>query len=88
MKLLTREMPFSNKDMGKKRPLSEEEIWDDSVLIESWDEALAEYKVSIRMPLETLGQHADMLQHYHSLHARGERVEDVLRMEDEAELAS
>lgn len=25
---------------------SHEEIWDDSVLIDSWNEALAEYKVS------------------------------------------
>ncbi|MCJ1244473.1 hypothetical protein MMC30_001671 [Trapelia coarctata] len=47
--------------MGKKRKvLSQEEIWDDSALIQSWDEALAEYNL------------------YHSIHARGERVEDVL----------
>ena len=33
-------------EMGKKRKvLSQEEIWDDSALIQSWDEALAEYKV-------------------------------------------
>jgi hypothetical protein len=37
--------------MGKrKRPtnhaLSQEEIWDDSALIRSWDEAVAEYQVS------------------------------------------
>ncbi|MCJ1315269.1 hypothetical protein MMC15_000585 [Xylographa vitiligo] len=47
--------------MGKKRKaLSLEEIWDDSALIQSWDDALEEYKL------------------YHSIHARGERVEDVL----------
>ncbi|MCJ1437320.1 hypothetical protein MMC27_006707 [Xylographa pallens] len=47
--------------MGKKRKaLSQEEIWDDSALIQSWDDALEEYKL------------------YHSIHARGERVEDVL----------
>ncbi|MCJ1377641.1 hypothetical protein MMC17_000737 [Xylographa soralifera] len=47
--------------MGKKRKaLSPEEIWDDSALIQSWDDALEEYKL------------------YHSIHARGERVEDVL----------
>ena len=32
--------------MGKKRKaLSQEEIWDDSALIQSWDDALEEYKV-------------------------------------------
>ena len=34
------------KDMGKKRKeLSQAEVWDDSALIQSWDEALEEYKV-------------------------------------------
>ncbi|MCJ1283410.1 hypothetical protein MMC26_002738 [Xylographa opegraphella] len=47
--------------MGKKRKvLSLEEIWDDSALIESWDDAVEEYKL------------------YHSIHARGESVEDAL----------
>lgn len=37
----------SSLTMGKKRKvLTQEEIWDDSALIESWDEALAEYHVS------------------------------------------
>ena len=32
--------------MGKKRKeLSQAEVWDDSALLQSWDEALAEYKV-------------------------------------------
>ena len=30
----------------KKKALSEAEIWDDSALLQSWDEALAEYKVN------------------------------------------
>ncbi|MCJ1452655.1 hypothetical protein MMC28_002998 [Mycoblastus sanguinarius] len=48
--------------MGKKRKeLSQAEVWDDSALLQSWDEALAEYKL------------------YHSIHARGERVEDVIK---------
>ncbi|MCJ1298919.1 hypothetical protein MMC08_001710 [Hypocenomyce scalaris] len=45
----------------KKQQLSQAEIWDDSALIRSWNDALAEYKL------------------YHSIHARGERVEDVLQ---------
>ncbi|KAI9734797.1 MAG: hypothetical protein M1818_006784 [Claussenomyces sp. TS43310] len=44
--------------------MSEGEIWDDSALVESWNEALEEYK------------------RYHSLHARGEKVEAVLQSHD------
>ncbi|KAI9680567.1 MAG: hypothetical protein M1817_004007 [Caeruleum heppii] len=51
-------MPSNKK---RKRELSHAEIWDDSALINSWDEALEEYK------------------HYHSIQARGERVETVLQ---------
>ncbi|KAF2840759.1 hypothetical protein M501DRAFT_636749 [Patellaria atrata CBS 101060] len=40
--------------------LDNEDLWDDSALIRSWDEALTEYK------------------RYHSIHARGENIEDVL----------
>ncbi|KAL1965109.1 hypothetical protein VTN77DRAFT_6022 [Rasamsonia byssochlamydoides] len=58
--------------MGKKnkaKELTHEEIWDDSALVRSWDEAVEEYKL------------------YHSIHARGENVEEVLRKAEEAELA-
>jgi len=41
--------------------LSHEEIWDDSALVRSWNDALAEYE------------------YYHSIHARGEDVDEVLR---------
>ncbi|KAF6238175.1 hypothetical protein HO173_003809 [Letharia columbiana] len=48
--------------MGRKRKqLSQAEVWDDTALLQSWDDALAEYKL------------------YHSIHARGERVEDVIK---------
>ncbi|KAM0088265.1 hypothetical protein ACP6JD_008401 [Aspergillus fumigatus] len=59
--------------MGKaknaNRPLTQEEIWDDSALVQSWDEAVEEYKL------------------YHSIHAKGEDVEDVLREAEAAERA-
>ncbi|KKA25619.1 hypothetical protein T310_0348 [Rasamsonia emersonii CBS 393.64] len=58
--------------MGKKnkpKELTHEEIWDDSALVRSWDEAVEEYKL------------------YHSIQARGENVEEVLRKAEEAELA-
>ncbi|KAI9756359.1 MAG: hypothetical protein M1815_003782 [Lichina confinis] len=48
-------MPSKAKD-----GLSNDEIWDDTALIQSWDDALEEYKL------------------YHSIQARGERIEDVL----------
>ncbi|KAK5937789.1 hypothetical protein PMZ80_009918 [Knufia obscura] len=41
--------------------LSHEEIWDDSALVRSWNDAVAEYE------------------YYHSIHARGEDVDEVLR---------
>lgn len=48
-------------------PLTQEQIWDDSTLISTWDAALEEYKK------------------YHSITARGEDVEEVLKAEAEAE---
>ena len=41
--------------------LTHEEIWDDSALLRSWNDAMEEYKF------------------YHSIHARGEDVDEVLR---------
>ncbi|EYE97846.1 uncharacterized protein EURHEDRAFT_472133 [Aspergillus ruber CBS 135680] len=57
--------------MGKKKnatkPLTQEEIWDDSALVRTWEEAVEEYKL------------------YHSIHAKGENVEDVLRQAEAEE---
>ena len=65
--------------MGKKRKfLSQEEIWDDSALIESWDEALAEYKVRYWYFRDCVSLLMLIAKLYHSIHARGERVQDVL----------
>ncbi|KAI9890264.1 MAG: hypothetical protein M1814_004299 [Vezdaea aestivalis] len=44
----------------RETELSQAEVWDDSALIRSWDEALEEYKM------------------YHSIHARGEDVGQIL----------
>ncbi|KAF9887604.1 hypothetical protein FE257_009817 [Aspergillus nanangensis] len=54
------------KNKNATKALTQEEIWDDSALVQSWDEAVDEYKL------------------YHSIQARGQNIEDVLR---EAELA-
>ncbi|KAL9125552.1 MAG: hypothetical protein Q9217_005263 [Psora testacea] len=54
--------------MGKKRKqLSQAEIWDDSSLLQTWEDALEEYKL------------------YHSIHAKGERVEDVIKSAEREE---
>jgi len=33
----------------RDRPLTQAEIWDDSALIRSWDEAVQEYEVSLEL---------------------------------------
>lgn len=49
-----------NYKMASQKNASHAEVWDDSTLVDSWNEALQEYEK------------------YHSIHARGEKVEDVL----------
>jgi hypothetical protein len=66
--------------------MSHAEIWDDSALIESWNEALEEYKVSYWLITRSLIRRLTKSQHYHSIHARGERVEDVLQSHDTEEI--
>ncbi|PLB54356.1 hypothetical protein P170DRAFT_345037 [Aspergillus steynii IBT 23096] len=56
------------KSKNATKALTQEEIWDDSALVQSWDEAVDEYKL------------------YHSIQAKGENVEDVLRQAEGAEL--
>ncbi|EFY92215.1 hypothetical protein MAC_01816 [Metarhizium acridum CQMa 102] len=48
--------------------LSHEEVWDDSALIDSWNEALAEYKPTTNI---------SCAQKYHSVHAKGGSVKDL-----------
>ncbi|KAI9038488.1 uncharacterized protein KD926_010700 [Aspergillus affinis] len=56
------------KSKNATKALTQEEIWDDSALVQSWDEAVDEYKL------------------YHSIQAKGENIEDVLREAEAAEL--
>ena len=58
-------------------PLQDADIWDDSALIRSWDEALEEYQV-IWLVHRTATCLSNISQKYHSIHARGEKVEEVL----------
>ncbi|KAB8075600.1 hypothetical protein BDV29DRAFT_171746 [Aspergillus leporis] len=57
------------KNKNATKALTQEEIWDDSALVQSWDEAVEEYRL------------------YHSIHAKGENVEDILREAQAAENA-
>jgi hypothetical protein len=76
--------------MPTQKGLSQEEIWDDSALLQSWDEALNEYKVSITSPSSPPGAATTTysskmfidgkIQLYHSIHARGETVDDSLEV--------
>lgn len=53
--------------------LSQAEVWDDSALLDSWNEAFEEYKVCTR--IEALNHlMTDAIQKYHSLAAKGEKV--------------
>lgn len=56
-----------------------EEIWDDSALVESWNQALEEYKVSNNVSKQSnVAPKADpALQKYHSIHARGGTVDEI-----------
>ncbi|KAH6603950.1 hypothetical protein Trco_007396 [Trichoderma cornu-damae] len=49
-----------------------EEVWDDSLLIDSWNQALQEYK---------------KYQKYHSIHAKGGSIRDLERVEAESSKA-
>jgi hypothetical protein len=57
------------------------EMWDDSTLVDSWNEALDEYKVRNWSHDDNVG--ANTSEFYHSIHARGEKVEDILRAHDD-----
>jgi hypothetical protein len=61
---------------------SHEEIWDDSALVDSWNDALEEYKVRESRKASKTSTEAKLTvtQKYHSIKARGEDVEEVLRM--------
>lgn len=61
---------------GNQDDLSHEEVWDDSALIDSWNEALQEYKVDPFSPSSLQLTNAT-IQKYHSIHAKGGSVRDL-----------
>lgn len=72
--------------MGKSKndSMSHEEIWDDSALVRSWDEAVEEYQVCFAPTHVIFILQEGQL--YHSIHAKGENVDDVLREAEDAGL--
>jgi hypothetical protein len=62
--------------------LDDRSAWDDSALVNSWDEAVAEYQVNFHLSSWHTKQLIP-LQKYHSIQRSGKRLEDVL---DEGEL--
>jgi len=61
---------------------SHEEIWDDSALLNSWDDALAEYKVCNASLRDNAYHQTDQSKKYHSLAAKGETV-DLSTLEED-----
>lgn len=71
--------------------LTHDEIWDDSALVDSWNEALEEYKVGLVVLLGPVILHLPGCrcrrfghfwltapQKYHSIHVKGGNVEDLI----------
>lgn len=62
--------------------MTRQDIWDDSALINSWNEALAEYKVSTVQSLPNTEPNMQSLiipsQKYHSIHAAGRSLDNFL----------
>lgn len=71
----------------RRDELTHDDIWDDSALIDSWNDALEEYKVSVNHTQPLITQHTRSVaqvakvpvQKYHSIHAKGgAAVDDIL----------
>lgn len=63
---------------GDDEPLTYNEMWDDSMLVNSWNQALEEYKVSRETPAAHEARSTDPPQKYHSIHAKGIPLDEVL----------
>ncbi|KAJ5144081.1 Survival motor neuron [Penicillium bovifimosum] len=68
---------------NKKTHLTHAEIWDDAALVQSWDDAVEEYEVS-HGTLSARDLQLTWWQLYHSVHAKGENLEEVLKKAEES----
>jgi hypothetical protein len=71
--------------MSKDINLADPGVWDDSALINSWNDALDEYKV-IYVEDYCWITKLTFSQKYHSIHVQGKKLEDVLTDEELAQL--
>lgn len=62
---------------GNEPELTHDELWDDSALVESWNEALEEYQVRDIESRDPRVETNECKQKYHSMAARGEKVPEV-----------
>jgi hypothetical protein len=76
---------------SSKPDMTHDEIWDDSALIESWNDALAEYKVGEVFMFffsswsPTKDEALTLLQKYHSIHLKGAKTQELLAAHARAE---
>ena len=78
LRLFLLQHPSPGNMPKKRKTLAHAEVWDDTALVQSWEDALEEYKVRAP-PSHTLICLLTFSKLYHSIHAKGERVEDVIK---------
>jgi hypothetical protein len=66
--------------------MSDKNAWDDSLLVNSWNDAVKEYEVISIVPSGNKHWQLTGRQRYHSIHKSGKRLEDVLSEEELREL--
>ena len=64
--------------------MSDRNAWDDSFLINSWNDAVKEYEVGL--PILSCEFSSNRCQKYHSIHKSGKRLEEALSEEELKEL--
>lgn len=62
--------------------LGDADAWDDSALVDSWNDALKEYKVCLLVNVLYRQGADDGEQKYHSIHVKGQKLSDVLTKEE------
>lgn len=59
--------------------LNDDDMWDDSVLVDSWNEALDEYKVCYpqKWQKKSHSNKTCSMEKYHSIHAKGGTIKEL-----------
>ncbi|KAK8039212.1 hypothetical protein PG993_007623 [Apiospora rasikravindrae] len=72
---------------SNQQNLPHDEVWDDSALVDSWNDALDEYKVLCGF-VKVIKYVADCIQKYHSIYRHGGNVDDLLKETEKDNVAS